>query len=89
MNSMKSKVVRVTVSLPAPLLEAADAKLVEEDESRSSMMRRLIEAALRAAEEEEDVARWIRAYQEHPQTEEELGWLDEVALESLANLPWE
>ena len=86
---MKSKMTRVTITLPAALLEAADTKLAREDENRSAMVRRLIEAALREVEEREDVERWVRSYREHPQSEDDLGWVAEVSAEQLAKVPWE
>lgn len=85
---MKSKVSRVTVSLPTTLLEAADGELAEEDESRSSMIRRLIEAALKEAKERKDVERYVRAYTEQPQTEEEIGWITDVGARQLGEIPW-
>lgn len=72
---------RFTVSVPADLLEAVDEKLVKEDEGRSALVRRLLEQALREMQVAEDMARWIRGYEEHPQTEEEYGWVDAVNLE--------
>jgi metal-responsive CopG/Arc/MetJ family transcriptional regulator len=80
---------RVTISSPIAILEAADKKLADEDESRSGMLRRLIEAALKEAEERADVEWYIRAYREQPQTEEEFGWSDVAALEAFVELPWE
>lgn len=80
---------RITISLPAPLLEAMDAKLARAEESRSAIVRRLVEEALRAAKEREDVQRWVRSYREQPQTEEELGWLDQVVPQALAEQPYE
>jgi metal-responsive CopG/Arc/MetJ family transcriptional regulator len=86
---MRSKVTRVTVTLPREMLEAADETLVEPDESRSGMIRRLIKTALREAQDRKDVEQWIRAYREQPQTEEEVGWFELAALETLRDLPWE
>ncbi|MFN0095042.1 MAG: hypothetical protein ACKVVT_09740 [Dehalococcoidia bacterium] len=36
-----------------------------------------------------DVAQWVRSYTEQPQTDEEVGWNDQVAAENWADLPWE
>ncbi len=84
---MRAKMTRVTVTLPVDVLAAAEAKLAEPDESRSGMLRRLIEAALKDAEERRDVEQWIRAYREQPQTEDEVGWFEQAALETLRDLP--
>ncbi len=83
-----TKVTRLTISLPARLLEAAEERLVAPDESRSAFIRRLIEEALREAEEQSDVERYVRGYRERPQTEEEVGWSDQAAVEHLAEQPW-
>jgi metal-responsive CopG/Arc/MetJ family transcriptional regulator len=70
------------------LVEAADRKLVRGSESRSAMIRRVLEEALRAADEKEDVERYVRGYREQPQTEEEFGWSDTALLQNLPELPW-
>ena len=49
----------------------------------------MIESALREIDEKEKIAQYIRAYREQPQTEEEVGWSDEVSKEIFAELPWE
>lgn len=79
---------RFTVSVPSDLLEALDEKLVRDAESRSAVVRRLVEDALRELEEQEDIERYIEGYRKQPQTEEEFGWSDEVVLDRLAQDPW-
>ena len=80
---------RFTVSLPTTLLEAVDDKLVSGAGNRSAVIRRLLEDALREADEREDLERYVRRYREAPQTEEEFGWADHAAREGLAAVPWE
>ncbi|MBI3977944.1 MAG: ribbon-helix-helix protein, CopG family [Chloroflexi bacterium] len=79
---------RLTVSIPADLLQALDRKLARNAESRSAVVRRLLEQALRDAEEQADLDRYVHAYRRRPQTEEECGWSDDVARERLSELPW-
>ncbi len=79
---------RFTISLPANLLEAVDRKLARGEESRSAVVRRLLEEALREVEEREEIERYVWGYRESPQTEEELGWTDRATQERLAELPW-
>lgn len=79
---------RLTISLPADLLEAMDRKLTRRDESRSALVRRLVEEALHEVEEQEKIERYVRSYLDEPQTEEEFGWSDEVTRRHLAELPW-
>lgn len=83
------RITRMTVSLPSILIDALDQRLVHDGEGRSAVIRRLIETALRQAEEQEEIARYIRGYAEQPQTEDECGWSDHVAREALAEVPWE
>jgi metal-responsive CopG/Arc/MetJ family transcriptional regulator len=80
---------RFTVSVPTELLQTFDQKLVNGKESRSAVVRRLLEQALRDIQEQEDIARYVRGYRECPQTEEEFGWADVVAPQALAEVPWE
>ena len=83
-----NEVSRLTISVPAPLLEALDRDLVRSGETRSATVRRLLEAALRGAAEQDEADRFIQAYRERPQTEEEFGWLDEAVKDGLAAAPW-
>jgi metal-responsive CopG/Arc/MetJ family transcriptional regulator len=87
-RNLTCRVSRFTISVPAELLEAVDQQLIKGDETRSALIRHLLEAALREAEEREDVERYVRGYREQPQTEEELGWSDSAGLQHLAELPW-
>lgn len=79
---------RITVSVPTRLLEEVDQRLVKGEEGRSAVVRRLLEEALRAVEEREDVERYVRGYRECPQTEEEFGWSDAVARDGIGESPW-
>lgn len=79
---------RVTFSVPAEVLVSLDNQLTLPGESRSATVRRLIEEALQRCHEEEESQRFIRAYEEQPQTEEEFGYTDAVSLASFAELPW-
>src|SRR5260370_41654395 len=85
----EAHVSRVTVSVPTALLDAVDEKLVSEEESRSALIRRLLEKALREAEESKEIERYVRGYLEQPQTEEEVAWSEAASLQNLEELPWE
>lgn len=83
------KMKRITVTVPATLLDAVDRRLVNGNGTRSRLIRRLLEEALRPdPDDPEEVQRWIRVYQENPQTEEEFGWTSEAALRFFAEHPW-
>lgn len=80
---------RITVSLPSELLAAVDHNLARVDESRSAVVRRIIEDALRRDRETKADEAYIRGYQKFPQTEDELGWSDVVTRERFSEEPWE
>jgi hypothetical protein len=44
---------------------------------------------MRDAEEQEDIRRYIDGYRDTPQTEDEVGWADQVVEEHLSELPWQ
>lgn len=71
-----SSMSRITVTVPQELVLALDQKLTKGTESRSAVVRRLLEYALREAQEQDDIARYVKGYQEYPETDEEFGWLD-------------
>ena len=72
---------RLTLSLPTSLVDALDEFLAK-DTSRSAAVRRVLEQAIREARRRQQVERFTRGYQETPQTEEEFGWADAVALDA-------
>lgn len=79
---------RFTISVPISLLEALDERLTGDGESRSAVIRRLLEEALRRTEVRAAVAQYIEGYRAQPQTEAEFGWSDEAAHQHLAEVPW-
>ena len=80
---------RFILSLLLDLMAASDRQIVRERESRDEAICRLIQAANRQVHERAEVERYIRGYLQTPQLEDEFGWLDSVAPESLSELPWE
>lgn len=84
-----SGLTRVTITVPDDLLNAAEAKLGKGEASRSALIRRIIEDALRDAEEREKIEQYIRGYREDPPTDEEFGWQDALAIEALKETSWD
>jgi Arc/MetJ-type ribon-helix-helix transcriptional regulator len=88
---------RFTVSLPRSLLRAVDEKLIGEGETRSALIRRLLEEALRDAREQAlreareraDIERYIRGWQEQPLSDEDFIWSPQRAASPLLALPEE
>jgi metal-responsive CopG/Arc/MetJ family transcriptional regulator len=62
---------KLSISLPSSLLARADEILARPGEGRSALFARVLDEAVRAAEEAEIDAEYERAYAEHPLTEEE------------------
>jgi len=84
-----ARIAKVTISLPQELLAYIDRRQVESGVSRSEFVRRAIEGVRRDERERELDEQYVRGWREQPETEEEFGWLDPAAIESLADLPWE
>jgi len=81
---------RFTVSIPTELLDKADKCLRKPDEGRSAFIQRLLDDAVWEAEDREKAVQWRKAYEEQPQTEDEIGWmLDPNVLKHLEVDPWE
>lgn len=71
---------RLTVSLPVSLVEELDRFLAKRS-SRSAAVREALQRAVAEARRREEIERFVRGYEAQPQTEEEFGWQDVVALD--------
>ncbi len=60
----------------------------QEAESRSAVVRRVLEDALRDIEEQEQIEQYVQGYREQPQTEDEFGWSDRGTADRLAEASW-
>jgi metal-responsive CopG/Arc/MetJ family transcriptional regulator len=76
-------IIRLTVNLPTSLVDAIDEFLAH-GTSRSAAVRVALERAIAEARRREEVARFVHGYEAAPQTDEEFGWADDVAVELLA-----
>jgi len=83
------RAVKVAISLPCELLEEAERSRQARGETRSAFFRHVLEAYLRREREREDVERYIRAYEEQPETEEEIAEARAIASSALGREPWE
>jgi metal-responsive CopG/Arc/MetJ family transcriptional regulator len=79
---------KVTISLPTVLLEDVERSKETNQESRSETIARLLQAALRAEQEQSDVERYIKGYLEQPDTEEEIAIAEAMSTEAAALDPW-
>ena len=62
---------KLSITLPTTLLVRADQFLARPGEGRSALLARVLDEAVRAAQEAEIDAEYERAYREHPLSEEE------------------
>jgi metal-responsive CopG/Arc/MetJ family transcriptional regulator len=84
-----SQSVKVAISLPQELFAAAERERKEGGESRSELYRRAIDAYLRHRREQRAVERYIRGYQEYPETDHEVAAVHELSKETLSKEQWD
>ena len=82
------KTSKIAISLPEELLAAVEREREESSESRSQIFRRAVELLLRQRTEKEMSERYIRAYQDMPETTEEVTAARRAASTILAKGPW-
>lgn len=83
------KIAKIAISLPEAVLEAVEKERLQSGESRSEFFRRAVKILLHREQAREAIEQYIRSYREQPETEEELGWLEEASRGVLAEYPWE
>ena len=67
-----SKTSKIAISLPEEVLTAVEREREESGESRSQIFRRAVDLLLRQRKEREMSEQYIRAYQQMPETKEEV-----------------
>lgn len=82
------KTVKIAISLPDSLLEAAERRRQARGETRSEFFRHAAEDFLRREAEREDVERYVRAYRQWPESAAEVQAADHAAAEALGQEPW-
>ena len=82
------KTSKIAISLPEELLTAVEREREESGESRSQIFRRAVDLLLRQRKEREMSELYIRAYQEVPETKEEVTTARRAASTILAEEPW-
>jgi Arc/MetJ-type ribon-helix-helix transcriptional regulator len=83
-----SKVVKIAISLPPELLEAADQKRQDRGETRSEFFRHAVEALLRQEQEQEAVQRYLQGYRDQPETDEEVEAIHRASGAVFEQAPW-
>jgi len=84
-----SKTVKIAISLPEEILLEAERARQASGQSRSEFFRQAVQLMIRAEQEREEDERYIRAYREQPETDEEVQQVEALAFEALAQEPWE
>jgi metal-responsive CopG/Arc/MetJ family transcriptional regulator len=83
------KTAKIAISLPEEVLDAVERERRDRGESRSQFFRRAAEILLRRRREQELNTQYIRAYQQTPETKEEIEAARHAASDILAKEPWE
>lgn len=83
------KTAKIAISLPEEVLAAVEQARKDNGESRSEFFRRAAEMLLRRLREQEMNQQYVRAYQQMPETEEEVEAARRAAANILAEEPWE
>ena len=82
------KTSKIAISLPEEVLTAVEREREESGESRSQIFRRAVDLLLRQRKEREMSELYIRAYQQVPETKEEVDAARRAASTILAEEPW-
>jgi len=82
------KTSKIAISLPEEVLTAVEREREKSGESRSQIFRRAVGLLLRQRKEREMSKQYVRAYQQMPETEEEVPAARRAASTILAKEPW-
>jgi metal-responsive CopG/Arc/MetJ family transcriptional regulator len=82
------KTSKIAISLPEEVLNAVERERQESGESRSQLFRRAVDLLLRQQREREMSEQHVRAYQQLPETREEVIAARRAASTILAEEPW-
>ena len=83
------KSTKIAISLPGELLQGVESHRRASGESRSEFFRRAVETLLHREREREAIEQYIQGYRRHPETPEELGWVEEASKGVLSEYPWQ
>ena len=83
------KTTKIAISLPEEVFSAVERERKESGESRSELFRRAVEMLLRRRQERDMSERYIRAYEQSPETKEEIEAARHAASAILAEESWQ
>ena len=84
-----TKTAKIAISLPEEVLDTLERERMARGESRNEFIRRAMEVFLRNERDREAVEQYIRGYQQHPKTEDEIAMAQSTLRAALAANPWE
>ena len=80
---------KIAISLPDKTLEEIEKERLAAGESRSEFFRRAVKEYFQNKRKKEDIERYIRGYQQFPETEEAAAWTSATLEVAWAENPWE
>ncbi len=80
---------KIAISLPDEVLLEIEKERRAAGLSRSEFFRRAVEAFFRQKREAAAIEEYIQGYMNHPETREELGWVETASQGVLAEYPWD
>ena len=83
------KTTKIAISLPQDIFDAVEQERKESGESRSELFRRAVEMLLRRNREQAMSERYVRAYEQMPETKEEIDTARYAASAILAGELWQ
>ena len=83
------KTSKIAISLPEEVLTAVEREREGSGESRSQFFRRAVQMLLRHRQERQLSQQYLRAYQDMPETKEEVAAARHAASTILAEEPWQ
>jgi metal-responsive CopG/Arc/MetJ family transcriptional regulator len=83
------KAAKVAFSLEQDLLDQVERIRARTGESRSALIARALAAVTKEDARRVQVERYVEAYREHPETDEEVTSARAAARRALSRLPWE
>jgi len=82
------KAIKITISLPEEMLTYVEQERRKSNESRSEFFRRAVEALLHRRRERDKTERYVRAYQQNPETKEEIEAARHAAAAIISRESW-
>lgn len=80
---------KIAISLPDEVFRRIERERRHRGESRSEFLRRTVETYFHQKQERQAVEQYVKGYRQHPETEQELGWVAAASQAVLAEYPWD